>query len=40
MPMSLDHKPNRKAEARRIVRNGGTLDSSDPRAMRIVSRQR
>ncbi|CAN0158372.1 unnamed protein product, partial [Pylaiella littoralis] len=36
LPMSVDHKPGRKAESRRIVRSGGYLDETDPRHPRVV----
>ncbi|CAB1121571.1 unnamed protein product [Ectocarpus sp. CCAP 1310/34] len=34
--MSVDHKPGRKAESRRILRSGGYLDETDPRNPRVV----
>lgn len=34
--MSMDHKPGRKAETRRILRSGGYLDETDPRNPRVV----
>lgn len=34
--MSVDHKPGRKAEKRRILRSGGYLDETDPTNPRIV----
>ncbi|CAN0349635.1 unnamed protein product, partial [Ectocarpus sp. 8 AP-2014] len=36
LPMSVDHKPGRKAESRRILRSGGYLDETDPRNPRVV----
>lgn len=36
MPMSVDHKPGRKAESRRILRSGGYLDDTDPQNPRVV----
>lgn len=36
MPMSVDHKPGRKAESRRILRSGGYLDETDPHNPRVV----
>ena len=36
LPMSIDHKPGRKDERRRILRSGGYLDESDPRHPRVV----
>ncbi|CAM9536932.1 unnamed protein product, partial [Scytosiphon promiscuus] len=36
LPMSVDHKPGRKAESRRILRSGGYLDQTDPRHPRVV----
>lgn len=34
--MSVDHKPGRKAEKRRIKRSGGFLDEGDPNHPRVV----
>ncbi|CAM9518456.1 unnamed protein product [Chrysoparadoxa australica] len=36
LPMSIDHKPSRKCEVRRIQRCGGTVDYSDPSWPRII----
>lgn len=34
--MSIDHKPGRKGERRRILRSGGYLDETDPKHPRVV----
>lgn len=36
LPMSIDHKPGRKGERRRILRSGGYLDETDPKHPRVV----
>lgn len=34
--MSVDHKPGRKGESRRILRSGGYLDRTDPQNPRVI----
>lgn len=36
LPMSLDHKPGRKAEKRRILKSGGYLDETEAGHPRVV----